>query len=135
MEKEFSTDWQSVLDSSIRTRVPAAERVILQKCNDVSQSLASQFRSQGMDATRLNNMVGTSNRATVTAVKTAFQQMLALAQNSQRELSRTLLPAVQAKMNPTYASALDVPRGPGTFNRMKHSMAFNSQKVRSMELT
>lgn len=129
MEKEFSTDWQAILDSTIRKMLNEIERNILQLCADVSQSLASNFRASGVDANRLTSMVNTANRSAISALKALFQQMGAVAVDAQRELSRTLLPAVQSQMEPAYQAVLNVQGGSGTYMRMKDAMAGNAQQV------
>lgn len=129
MEKEFSTDWQSVLDSTIRRMLNEIERGILQLCADVSQSLASNFRASGVDASRLTIMVNTANRSAISALKVLFQQMGVVAVDAQRELSRTLLPAVQSQMLSTYQSVLHVEGGAGKYMRMKDAMTSNAQRV------
>ena len=129
MEKEFSTDWQAVLDSTIQKLLTDAEKTILGLCNNASQSLAARFRECGMDAARLGTMVNTANRSTVTALKASFQQMGTTAVEAQRDLSRTLLPAVQQSMKNAYDSALMVERGAGVFNRMKGAMETTSQRA------
>ncbi|KAL7529808.1 hypothetical protein ACHAXR_004427, partial [Thalassiosira sp. AJA248-18] len=127
MEKEFSTEWQSVLDSNIKRLLRDAEITVAQLCTSAGQSFAQSLRSNGVDAARLTNMLNTANRSAVSALKSKFGQMATVAVNAQRELSRELLPAVQEKMKSTYASVNHVPKGSGTFMRMKGAMASNSQ--------
>lgn len=56
-----------------------------------------------------------------------------VATNVQRDLNRSLLPRVKARMEPGYAAALAVQRGSGTFNRMKNAMHQHSNvAVKSM---
>ena len=129
MEKEFSLDWQSVLDSTIKKLLSEAEQQIIQLCTDAIMSLASKFRDHGLDSARLSSMVNAANRSTISALKASFLRMGSTAVNSQRELSRQLLPAVQEKMKSTYEASLMVQRGPGTFDRIKGSMTTNSQQV------
>lgn len=95
MEKEFSTEWQSVLDSTIRRLLSDAERNILNIMTLSGQSFAQTLRSNGVDAARLTTMLNTANRSAITALKASFGQMSATAVNAQRDLSRELLPAVQ----------------------------------------
>lgn len=133
MEKEFSTEWQSVLDSTIRKLLREAEKKILELCTSAGQAFAQNLRSVGVDAARLSSMLNTANRSAITALKASFGQMATVAVNAQRDLSRELLPEVQQKMKSTYASVTTVERGTGTFMRMKHAMASNSQRaVRGM---
>ena len=129
MEKEFSTDWQAMLDSTIRKMLNEIEKNVLQLCVEVSQSLASNFRASGLDATRLNTMVNTANRSAVAALKALFQQMGGIAVDAQRELSRTLLPAVQSQMESSYQAVLSVQGGIGKYMRMKDAMASGAQKL------
>lgn len=129
MEKQFSTDWQSVLDSTIRRMLNEIERDVLELCADVSQRLACNFRASGLDGARLTSIVNTANRSAISALKVLFQQTAAVAVDAQRELSRTLLPAVQNQMEPTYQAVLHVEGGSGKFMRMKDAMAGNAQCV------
>ena len=50
-------------------------------------------------------------------------------QDSQRELSRELLPSVKDKMKTTYEACVGVERGSGRFDRMKGAMSTRSQMV------
>ena len=124
-----STEWQSVLDSTIRRLLSDAEKTILQLCTSAGQSFAQSLRSNGVDAARLTSMLNTANRSAITALKVSFGQMSTVAVNAQRELSRELLPAVSEKMKSTYQSVNQVPRGCGSFMRMKGAMTSNSQHV------
>ncbi len=87
MEKEFSTEWQSVLDSTIRRLLAESERKILQLATNACQSFAQSLRSNGVAADRLGNMLNTANRSATTALKTSFAQMRSIARDAQRELS------------------------------------------------
>mmetsp|Transcript_14818 Transcript_14818/g.32186 ORF Transcript_14818/g.32186 Transcript_14818/m.32186 type:complete len:794 (-) Transcript_14818:1105-3486(-) len=129
MEKEFSTEWQAVLDSSIRRLLSAAEKSIFQLCTSAGQSFAQSLRSNGVDAVRLTSMLNTANRSAITALKASFGQMGTVAVNAQRELSRELLPAVQEKMKSSYQSVNQVVRGTGSFMRMKGAMNSSSQRA------
>ena len=52
----------------------------------------------------------------------AFILIRTLATDTQRVLNRSLLPQVQTSMTGSYEACLNVPRGPGVFNRMKYAM-------------
>jgi hypothetical protein len=79
MEKEFSTEWQAVLDSLIKRLLQDAESKVLQLCTTACQSLAHNFRQIGVDAARLSAMLNTANRSAASAIKSSFQLMNALA--------------------------------------------------------
>ncbi|KAL3795128.1 hypothetical protein HJC23_007356 [Cyclotella cryptica] len=133
MEKEFSTEWQAVLDSLVKRLLQDAENKVLQLCATTCQSLANKLRRIGVDAARLAAMFNTANRSAVSAVKSSFQRMNALAIDSQRELSRELLPSVKEKMKSSYDACVGVETGPGRFARMQGAMAMSSQRaVRDM---
>mmetsp|Transcript_8989 Transcript_8989/g.17921 ORF Transcript_8989/g.17921 Transcript_8989/m.17921 type:complete len:1419 (-) Transcript_8989:154-4410(-) len=129
MEKEFSTEWQSVLDSTIRRLLAESERKILDLSTSACQSFAQSLRSNGVAADRLGNMLNTANRSATTALKTSFTQMRSIARDAQRELSRELLPAVQEKMKSSYTAVKSAQGGPGVFERMKGAMVSNSQRA------
>jgi len=117
VEKEFSTEWQSVLDSTIKKLLTDAEKTITQLSTSTAQSFAVTLRSNSVDAARIQQMLNTANRSGISAVKASFTAMSALAVNAQRDLSRELLPAVKAKMKSSYHATTNVPRGGGTFDR------------------
>ena len=127
MEKEFSTEWQAVLDSTIRRLLAESERKIFQLATSACQSFAQTLRSNGVAADRLGNMLNTANRSATTSLKASFAQMGSIARDAQRELSRELLPAVQQKMKSSYTSVRSSQGGPGVFERMKGAMVSNSQ--------
>lgn len=127
MEREFSTEWQSVLDSTIRRLVADAEKSITLLSTETGQRFAQTLRGNGLDAARLTSMLNTANRSAITALKGHFAQMSGTATNAQRELSRELLPQIKERMKSTYEAVLGVPRGSGTFDRMKGAMSSNSQ--------
>ncbi len=129
MEKEFSTEWQSVLDSTIRRLLAESETKILALATSACQSFAQSLGSNGVAADRLGNMLNTANRSTTTALKTSFTQMRTIARDAQRELSRELLPAVKEKMKSSYEAARTAPGGSGVFERMKGAMVSNSQRA------
>ena len=110
MEKEFSTEWQSVLDSTIKKLLTDAEKTITQISTSTAQSFAVTLRSNSVDAARIQQMLNTANRSGISAVKASFTAMSALAVNAQRDLSRELLPAVKAKMKSSYHATVNVPR-------------------------
>jgi uncharacterized membrane protein len=79
MEKEFSTEWQSVVDALIRRLLSEAEKKVLDLCTSACQSLANSLRQNGYDAARLASMLNTANRSATSALKTAFHRMQVLA--------------------------------------------------------
>jgi len=129
VEKEFSTEWQSVLDSTTRRLLNDAEKTILQLCTAAGQAFAQSLRSNGVDATRLTSMLNTANRSAISGLRTSFQQMAQLTTNAQRELSRELLPVVQEKMKSSYQAVQTVLGGCGTFGRMKGAMTSGSERA------
>jgi hypothetical protein len=127
MEKEFSTEWQRIMDSSLRTLLAGCETKVTQICISTTRDLTTALRQGGLDASRLSNMVNTASRGCNTALKNSFQEMRGIATEAQRELSRSLLPEIQERMKGGYSSAMSVERGPGVFNRMKDAMTHNAQ--------
>jgi hypothetical protein len=122
MEREFSTDWQSVLDSTIQRLLAECEQKILQIATTATQELAKCFSQNGVDGGRLSNMLNTATRSSNTALKVSFQSMARLAVDTQRELSRALLPSVKERMQQSYTAAMSVERGGGVFDRMKRAV-------------
>ncbi|KAL3800233.1 hypothetical protein ACHAWO_013815 [Cyclotella atomus] len=114
MEKEFSTEWQSVLDAIIQRLLNEAEKKVLELRTTACQSLANSLRQNGFDAARLASMLNTANRSATSALKSAFHRMQVLA-------------VVKEKMRATYEACVNVERGCGRFDRMKNAMATSSQ--------
>lgn len=79
MEKEFSTEWQAVLDALIRRLLNDAEKKILGLATAACQTLANNLRQNGVDAARLSSMQNTANRSATSALKTAFHRMQVVA--------------------------------------------------------
>lgn len=79
MEKEFSTEWQAVLDSTIRRLLNDAEKKILGLVTTACQSFANNLRENGVDAGRLASMLNTANRSAISGLKSAFHRMQVLA--------------------------------------------------------
>jgi hypothetical protein len=55
-------------------------------------------------------------------LKASFQAMQTIAADSQRSLNRSLLPMVQERMKDGFSATVNVPSGPGKFQRMKGAM-------------
>lgn len=79
MEKEFSTEWQAVLDALIRRLLNDAEKKVLELCTTACQSLANGLRQLGVDSGRLASMLNTANRSALSALKSAFHRMQVMA--------------------------------------------------------
>jgi hypothetical protein len=122
VEKEFSADWQRVMDSAVGTYLRDIEQKVLYIFEVLAREIATEFVRAGMSAARLNTMANTANRATTTAIKGAFQQMNRMASGANRDLNRSLLPKVKSRMQQGYLDAMYVSRGPGYFSRMKGAL-------------
>lgn len=126
MEKEFGNKWQETMDASFRTFLAEYEQRIFSLCSKVDQALVSAFAATGMDVARLRTIATTANRTCTTAVKAAFGSMRTFATDTQRELNRSLLPLVQARMKQGYFQTVNVAGGAGKFNRMKMAIENHS---------
>lgn len=131
MEKEFSSDWQRIMDASIGIYLNDAERQVLQVCSELDHSMASSFIGAGLPAEQVSPMISTASRTCKTSVASSFRQMKDVARNSQRDLNRSLLPKIQGRMNAAYNNTISVPGGCGKFNRMKEAMYSNSNNATS----
>ena len=128
MEKEFSVEWQRIMDSALRVHLAECENQVHRICSSVNEAIAYEFAKEGIDKARVTNISGTAMRGCTNAVNSAFQQMRRNAVETQRNLNRSLLPTVQAQMADSFTNALNVERGAGTFNRMKNAMQTTTQK-------
>ena len=133
MEKEFGSDWQRVLDSSIKKLLTECEEKVLALAATVDKTVVTGFAQTGVDPVRLATMANTSSRTCTTALKAAFQAMIGVATKTQRELNRSLLPMVQARMKQGYTNTSCVQGGVGRFMRMKNALEGHAQgTVQSM---
>ena len=122
MEKEFGSDWQRVLDSSIKVFLRESEAKVLTLASSVDKAVISGLAQTGLDSARLSTMAGTASRSCTNALKSSFRSMNEVATNTQRELNRSLLPKVQARMKQGYSNTTSVPGGCGKFMRMKDAL-------------
>ena len=122
MESEFGSDWQRVLDTSLKVFLRESEAKILALASSVDKAIVSGFSQTGLDKARLASMAGTASRSCTSALKASFQTMMEIAINSQRELNRSLLPMVQARMKQGYSKTTHVQGGAGKFMRMKDAL-------------
>lgn len=127
MEKEFGSDWQRVLDSSIKVFLRESETKVLALASTVDKAVVSGLAQTGLDSARLAPMATTASRTCTTALKDSFRAMNQVATNTQRELNRSLLPKVQARMKQGYANTTTVQGGAGKFMRMKNALEGYSQ--------
>lgn len=132
-EKEFSADWQIIMDGAIRTFINESEREVEKIFQAVAQTIVTAFAKVGMESARLQSIATTANRTCSTALKNAFNAMRQLASNAQRDLNRSLLPKVTERMQSGYQSSNMAERGLGRFDRMKHALESHAnQAVHSM---
>jgi len=106
MEKEFSSDWQRIMDSTLSRLLAEAESKIMRLCANLHKSLASSFAQTKMDTRRLQALTTTASRTCSNSAKEAFRNMKAFSVDQQRELNRSLLPRVKARMEPGYNAAM-----------------------------
>jgi hypothetical protein len=107
----LQADWQRVLDSSIQVFLRECEAKVLALASAVDKAVVSELAKTGLDRARLGTMAGTASRTCATALKASFQAMKEVATNTQRDLNRSLLPMVQARMKQGYSNTMSVPGG------------------------
>jgi hypothetical protein len=127
MEKEFSADWQRIMDAAFRGFLNECERQMLAICASVDQALVAAFSGAGMSSDRLSSMVNAASRSCSNSLKASFQAMQTIAADSQRNLNRSLLPMVQERMKDGFSATVNVPSGSGKFQRMKGAMERHAQ--------
>jgi hypothetical protein len=127
MEKEFSADWQRIMDAAFRGFLNDSERQLLAICASVDQALVAGFSGTGMSSDRLSSMVNAASRSCSNSLKASFQAMQTIASDSQRNLNRSLLPMVQERMKDGFSATVNVPGGPGKFQRMKGALENHAQ--------
>ena len=108
MEEKFSTTWHNVMDSSIRTLLSASEAKAIRVVSKVASDLSQSLGKAGIDKARLTAMTTTSTRSCLTAIKAQFQTMASTAVDTQREISRDLLPQIQDRMANSYNATISV---------------------------
>lgn len=108
MEEKFSTTWQSVMDAYIRSLLSFCETKATLILTKWTSDLTKSLIQAGMDKSRAGQMMTTASRSCSTAIRGEFQRMLKIASDSQRELSRDLLPQIQERMRNSYVASMSV---------------------------
>lgn len=129
MEKEFSSEWQQIMDGALLSFIREAETALSAAFTKIAQQLVNAFAEAGMDRARLQTMAATASRTCSTAIRIAFEDMRKIATDSQRELNRSLLPKVANRMTTGYTATSGVPAGTGKFDRMKSAMNSSASMV------
>ncbi|KAL3913266.1 MAG: hypothetical protein SGILL_006560 [Bacillariaceae sp.] len=122
MEKEFSAEWQQIMDGALMGFLREAEVSVTAAFTKVAQAVVNALAECGMERSRLQTMANTANRTTTTAIRVAFEDMRKVATDSQRELNRSLLPTVTERMKGGYQAAVSAPHGAGRFQRIKNAV-------------
>lgn len=133
VEKEFSADWQRIMDTTVRLLLRECERKVAEICSALDKAMAAGLSEAGVGRDRIAPMVNAASRSCTTALKASFQAMFEVAANSQRDLNRSLLPKVQDRMQDGYTAAVGVPSGTGRFARIKSAVESHAdQAVRTL---
>jgi hypothetical protein len=117
------------MDASTRTLIAKSKIEVLQLCDLLKGDLIVALTKAGFEQARLVTMMTAAARGSSTALNTAFGQMNQMSTHLQRELTRSLLPQIKQRMNPSYEAAVNVPGGGGKFDRMKSAMDSTSRKA------
>jgi len=133
MEKEFAADWQRIMDSSLNVFLVSAEAKLFEVYNSAEKSLATALTEAGVKHEQLHALRSAATRSVSTIVKDGFREMKTVASGLQREMNRSLLPKIQARMKGGYKRALSAPGGKGVFDRMNSAMVdYTSATVDTM---
>lgn len=116
------TEWQNVMDSSITAFLSTSESQMLELYNSIEASLVTALAHAGVPPDRLHALRSTASRSCTALVRDNFRDIRGFASNIQRDLNRSLLPQIQARMKGGYDRALNVPSGKGVFDRMNAAM-------------
>lgn len=129
MEKEFSTDWAQIMDSSIFVFLATAEAKLLDYYTIMEKLIVSALAEAGVKQDRLHALRSAASRTCTSVVKRHFREMKTVATDSQRDLNRSLLPSIQSRMKGGYQRALSAPGGSGVFNRMNAEMVDHTRSA------
>jgi hypothetical protein len=127
MEKEFSTSWQQTMDAAFQSFLDELENKVAALCVEVDKALVSEFRRTGTDLGRLQEIANIASRTCGTFVKSEFEMLRRHSTEAQRIVSRSLLPMLQERMKDGYREAMCVPKGTGSFLRMKAAVVGHSR--------
>jgi hypothetical protein len=86
------------MDASIKVYLRQAESQVLSLGPEVDKSIVRALQQAGVAANRLATMSNAGTRSCNTSVKQSFQSVNGFATEQQRDLNRSLLPLVQARM-------------------------------------
>lgn len=108
MEAEYTPAWSSIMDNAVRNLISESERDTNALCKQLDLDLLQGFYSVGIDKARVASMVNISAANRGNVIRDSFASMRELAQENQRELSRSLLPKVQQSLKQSYNNTLSV---------------------------
>ena len=122
MEKEFSREWQQTMDRALGTLIAKCEADVENVCLRVNQAVQDELSQQGIDEARLIELSTAASRGCTNCIKASFGSMRKQATSAQRTLSRSVLPMIEAKMQPCFDYARNTERGPGSSYRIKSAI-------------
>ena len=108
MEAEYTPAWSSIMDNAVRNLISESERDMKALCKQLDLDLLQGFYSVGIDKARVASMVSISAANRGNVIRDSFASMREIAQENQRELSRSLLPKVQQSLKQSYNNTLSV---------------------------
>ena len=108
MEAEYTPAWSSIMDNAVRNLISESERDMNTLCKQLDLDLLQGFYSVGIDKARVASMVSISAANRGNVIRDSFASMREIAQENQRELSRSLLPKVQQSLKQSYNNTLSV---------------------------
>jgi len=128
MEKEFTTDWQSTMDTTIAFALSKVERDIVGLCTTTNQGILDAFSKEGLTMARLHTVSAAAMRGCIASIREKLCVIRSTATERQRELNRSLLPVVKQSMVQSYDAACNVTTGHGRFQRMKQAISITTQR-------
>ena len=122
VQKSMATGWNQTMTVSTSRLLGELKTELMTTCIHTVKTLVAELAKAGVPQTRLENTSAQVCRSIKETLAATVSEAATIAKDEQREISRVLAPNIQEQMGTGYSGALEVPRGSGTFNRMKASI-------------
>eukprot|EP00698_Gefionella_okellyi_P025647 TRINITY_DN9456_c0_g2_i1.p1 TRINITY_DN9456_c0_g2~~TRINITY_DN9456_c0_g2_i1.p1 ORF type:complete len:1253 (-),score=282.11 TRINITY_DN9456_c0_g2_i1:1602-5360(-) len=113
-----SVAWDTLMNTDLPARVQQVKQLVMSALGQWFQQLKSAMLSLGIGSDRIDRVVAQATKEQDVSLTNVLVTLEEFIRDQQREISRSIVPQVQSRMQPAYDLA-GGERGVGTFFRMK----------------
>eukprot|EP00301_Raphidiophrys_heterophryoidea_P005572 c12327_g1_i3.p1 GENE.c12327_g1_i3~~c12327_g1_i3.p1 ORF type:complete len:851 (-),score=232.50 c12327_g1_i3:423-2975(-) len=126
----ISTSWERVFANELKSVLVTATNNVKEQLGKFHEELTGALMRLGVPRDRLNGLLELLRDSAASKVSASLQQITAQVQAEQKELSRSIAPAIQNIMDPAYAAGYDE-CGTGSHVRRKAIMDGHVEKKKN----